>query len=166
MSGAYSVVPKSIPSADALYRFPGWLADTFTNINDAENALCRDRSGFLRSGGPLELIPPRIWSQLVNFGPTAHIEGFQNLFDYLNTEPAADYLRQLVVNYFNDVHYLQPLLHPPLSRLYFHFVTYALLRRTFKFVQDILALWHRPSGKVQDTRNISVRFQNCLTAPE
>jgi len=165
MSGAYSVVRKGIPSADVPYRSLGWLADTFTDSNDAENALCRDRSDFLRSGR-MELIPRPIWSQLVNFGPTAHIEGFRNLFDYLNTEPGADDLRQLVVNYFNNVHYLQPLLHPALSRLYSHFMMYALIRRTFKFIQDILALWHRPSGKVQGIRNISVRFQNCLTAPE
>ena len=102
------------------YRSPGWLADTFTDSNAAEDALCGDRSGFLRRV-QMGLIPRPIWSRLVNFGPTAYIEGFQVLFDYLNTEPAADKLRQLVVNHFNDVGYLQPLLHPPLSRLYCHF---------------------------------------------
>jgi len=61
------------------------------------------------------LIPRPIWSQLINLGPTAHIEEFRNLFEYLNTESTADDLRQLVVIYFNDVRYLQPFLHTPLS---------------------------------------------------
>jgi hypothetical protein len=165
MSGAYAVICKVFHRLIPAYRSPGWLADTFTDSNDAEDALCRDRSGFLRKI-QMGLIPRPIWSRFVNFGPTAHIEGFQNFFDYMNTEPAADELRQLVVNYFNDVRYLQPLLLPPLSRLYSHFMMYPLIRRTFKFIQDIMALWHRPSRKVQDLRNISVRFQNCSTAPE
>jgi len=63
-----------------------------------------------------------IWSHLIHSEPTAHIKGFRNLFDYLNTEPMADDLRQLVVNYFNEYPHLQSHLHLPLSRLLFHLI--------------------------------------------
>ena len=63
----------------------------------------------------MELIPSHIWSHLIHSEPTAHINGFRNLFDYLNTEPIADDLRQLVVNYFNDHAPLQPHLREQLS---------------------------------------------------
>jgi len=68
------------------------------------------------------LIPRHIWSHLIHFEPTAHIKGFRNLFDYLNMEPRADDLRQLVVDYFNDHPPLQPHLREPLSRLSFHLI--------------------------------------------
>jgi len=118
MPGAYMLNNglQGVPSADACL---GWLADTFINSNGAEDGLCRDRAGFLQSV-QMELIPRHVERHLVHTGDNAHIEGFRKLFEYLNTEPAADDLRQLVVNYFNDVRYLQPLLHPPLSKLYPH----------------------------------------------
>jgi len=128
MSGAYTVICKVFHRLMPAYRSPGWLADTFTNSNDAEDALCRDRSGFLQRV-EMGLIPRPIWSRFINFGPTAHIEGFQILFDYLNTAPAGDKLRQQVVNYFNDVRYLQPHLLPPLSTLYSHFMMYARINK-------------------------------------
>jgi len=98
-----------------------WTADTFIDSNDAEDALCGDRSGFLKSV-QIELIPRHIWSHLIHPEPAVHIKGFRNLFDYLNTEPIVDDLRQLVVNYFNEYPYLQPHLHPPLSRLLLHLI--------------------------------------------
>ena len=96
----------------------GWLADTFINIDDAENILCADRSGFLRTG-QMELIPPHIHKCIIHGAATAHIEGFRQLFDHLNMEPTADDLRQLVVDYFNSQRYLQPYLHEHLSNLLF-----------------------------------------------
>ena len=95
--------------------------NTFVDSNDAEDDLCQDRSAFLRSGR-MELIPRHIWSHLIHSESTAHIKGFRNLFDYLNTVPIADDLRQLVVNYFNECPHLQPHLHPPLSRLLLHLI--------------------------------------------
>jgi len=65
----------------------------------------------------MELIPRHIERHIVHTGDIAQIEGFRNLFNYLNTEPVADDLRQLVVNYFNEDPHLQPHLHPPLRRL-------------------------------------------------
>jgi len=70
----------------------------------------------------MELIPRPIWSHLIHSEPTAHIKGFRNLFDYLNTEPIADDLRQLVVNYFNEYPRLQPHLHPPLRGFSLHLI--------------------------------------------
>jgi len=63
----------------------------------------------------MELIPRHIRRHIVHEGDNAHIEGFQKLFDCLNAEPAADDLRQMVVDYFNDHRYLQQHLHQSLS---------------------------------------------------
>lgn len=82
-------------------------------------SLCADRSGFLRHG-QIVLIPIHIRSHIVHPGDNAQIEGFRKLFDYLNTDPAADDVRQLVVNYFNDYPYLQQHLHERLSKSSFH----------------------------------------------
>lgn len=97
----------------------GWLGDTFINSDGAEAALCDDRSGFLR-GCQLCLIPSHIERLIIHRGDVAHVEGFQKLFDYLDRDPTADGLRQLVVNYFNDTPYLQPHLYAPLSTSSFH----------------------------------------------
>jgi hypothetical protein len=93
---------------------PGWLAETFVNSDDAESSLCADRSSFLRND-QLELVPLHIRRRIIHPGDVAHIEGFRELFDYLNTEPSANDLRQLVVNHFNDRPYLQEHLQEPLS---------------------------------------------------
>ena len=98
-----------------------WLADTFVDVDGAEYALCLDRSAFLRNV-PMELIPRHIERLIIHTGDKAQIQGFQKLFEYLNADPAADDLRQLVVNYFNEYPRLQPHLHPPLSRLLFHLI--------------------------------------------
>ena len=84
----------------------GWLADTFVNSDDAEVDLCADRSEFLRSGRK-ELVPHHIWRYIVHSSADGHIEGFRRLFDHLNMEPTADGLRQLVVDHFNCIPYLQ-----------------------------------------------------------
>jgi hypothetical protein len=93
----------------------GWLVDTFVNIDDAEDSLCADHSDFRRNGRMMELVPRDIQRHIIYDGDNAHIEGFRMLFNYLNTEPAASDLRQLVVNYFNDHPYLQGHLHEFLS---------------------------------------------------
>ena len=53
-----------------------WLADTFVDSDDAEDALCADRSSFLRSV-QMELIPRHIWSHLIHSEITAQIKGFR-----------------------------------------------------------------------------------------
>ena len=118
MSGTYALVHKIPPRLTLAYLSlcSGWLANTFVNIDNAENDLCADRSGFLRTGR-VELIPPHIQKHIIHGAATAHIEGFRQLFDHLNMEPTADDLRQLVVDYFNSHRYLQPHLHEHLSTL-------------------------------------------------
>ena len=110
---------QGLPSTDT--RLLGWLADTFINSDDAEDALCGDRSAFLQSV-QMKLIPRHIERCIVHIGDNAQIEGFRKLFEYLNAKPEADDLRQLVVNYFNDHPPLQPHLHEPLSRLSFRLI--------------------------------------------
>jgi hypothetical protein len=107
------LVLRSPPQANPHY-LSGWLADTFVNSDDAETALCADRSGFLRSDH-LELIPLDIRRLIIHPDVIAQIAGFRELFNYLNTNPTANYLRQHVVNYFNDQHFLRDHLREPLS---------------------------------------------------
>jgi hypothetical protein len=112
MSSACALVPRSLTSTNPL---PGWLADAFVNSDGAEDALCADRSGFLRND-LLEFIPIHIRKHIIHPDVTAHIAGFQKLFNYLNTDPTASYLRQHVVDYFNDQPFLRDHLREPLSR--------------------------------------------------
>ena len=93
---------------------PGWLADTFVNSDDAEAALCADRSGFLRND-QLELIPLDIRRHIIHTDVIAHIAGFRELFNCLNTDLTASHLRQHIVNYFNDQPFLRDHLREPLS---------------------------------------------------
>ena len=72
--------------------------------------------------GRIELIPRHIRRHIVHGGDNAHIEGFRQLFDHLNAELAADDLRQLVVNFFNDHPALQPHLREALSGWSFHLI--------------------------------------------
>ena len=112
MSSTCALVPR-FPSPQ-LTPLPGWLADTFVNSDDAEAALCADRSGFLRNVR-LALIPLDIRRYIIYPGDVAHVEGFRELFNYLNTNPTANHLRQHVVNYFNDQTFLRDYLHETLS---------------------------------------------------
>ena len=105
---------RSFLDSPQLTLLPGWLADTFVNSDGAEAALCADRSGFLRNDH-LELIPIDIQKYIIHPDVTAHIAGFQRLFNRLNTDLTADYLRQHVVDYFNDQPFLRDHLREPLS---------------------------------------------------
>ena len=110
MSSMWALVPR-FPSTNPL---PGWLADTFVDSDGAEAALCADRSGFLQNDR-LELIPIDIRKYIIHPDVIAHIAGFQKLFNCLNTDLTADYLRQHVVDYFNDQPFLRNHLREPLS---------------------------------------------------
>ena len=110
MSSTCALVPRFPPTNP----LPGWLADTFVDSDDAEAALCADHSGFLRND-LLELIPIDIRKHIIHSDVTAHIAGFQKLFNYLNTDPTASHLRQHVVDYFNDQPFLRNHLREPLS---------------------------------------------------
>ena len=78
-----------------------WTVDAFVDSDDAEAALCANRTAFVQRDVKTS-IPSHIWKQIVHPGDIAQITGFQELFLILNTNPAADGLRQLVVDYFND----------------------------------------------------------------
>lgn len=80
---------------------PGWTSDTFIDSDSAEAALCADRSAFVRQDLKA-FISRDIWLPIIHPGDSAQIQGFRDLFILLNTDPAVDNLRQLVVKYFND----------------------------------------------------------------
>ena len=79
----------------------GWTADTFHDSDQAELALCRDRPNFLMGYDIVKLIPSAIAKHIHYPGDIAQIAGFQELFVHLNTNPDAEELRKLIVNYFN-----------------------------------------------------------------
>ena len=97
----------------------GWTADTFHDSDQAELALCRDRPNFLMRYDIVKLIPSAIAKHIYHPGDIAQIAGFQELFVHLNTNPDAEELRKLIVNYFNALLNLRCYLsksHPLLCR--------------------------------------------------
>ena len=90
----------------------GWTLDTFSLSDDAESALCRDRPNFLMRHDIAKLIPAATMKRVSHPGDNAQIEGFQELFVHLNTDPRAERLRKLIVEYFN----VSPILRSYLSQ--------------------------------------------------
>ena|ERR1700733_8566215 len=78
-----------------LYR-PSWTERTFVNSDEAEDALCRDRPGFIMRREILKLIPRKIKRHITHPGDNAQIKGFQELFIYLNKHPGSERLRWAV----------------------------------------------------------------------
>ena len=114
MSGTYAFAHEFFSSLTFTSFYSGWLAETFVNGDDAESSLCADLSSFLQND-QLELIPLHIRNRIIHAGVLAQIKGFRELFEYLNTEPLTNDLRQLVMNHFNERPYLQEHLREPLS---------------------------------------------------
>ena len=79
-----------------------WTEETFINSDDAEAALCRDRSGFILRNDIMAIIPGDIKKRMIHPDVNAHIQGFQELFVHLNKGHPLKRLRELVEAYFND----------------------------------------------------------------
>ena len=80
----------------------GWTENTFISSSEAEFDLCHDRPRFIRRDDSRTRLPRIIWGLIVSPSDLAQIQGFRELFVLLDTNTAADDLRQLVVDYFND----------------------------------------------------------------
>ena len=96
-----------MPLTSTHFTCSGWTSNTFINSDDAEIALCDDRHQFVTQHGLVTHLPTDIWRQIFHSDPSARITGFEQLFTLLNTDPGADGLRQLVVDYFNNSLYLR-----------------------------------------------------------
>lgn len=97
--------------------------------DEAEDALCHDRPGFIMRREILKLIPGKIKKHITHPGDNAQIKGFQELFVYLNKHPGPERLRRAVAAFFDDTVHLRPhlsqsLLHPASRR---HFNEIAML---------------------------------------
>jgi hypothetical protein len=79
-----------------------WTDETFIKSDDAEAALCEDRSVFILRNDIMALIPRQIKKHMIHSDSKAHIHGFQELFVYLNKDRSPTRLRQLIYAYFND----------------------------------------------------------------
>ena len=78
-----------------------WADDTFTSSDEAEDALCNDRSSFVVRGDIMTLVPGHIKRLMNHSDPSAHISGFQELFIYLNKSQSSTRLRQMTEDYFD-----------------------------------------------------------------
>jgi len=81
-------------------RQPSWAERKFLDSEDAKAALCSDRPAFIIRHDILKHIPGKIKRCITYPGAVANIEGFQELFIYLNKTPGQKVLRQLVESYF------------------------------------------------------------------
>ena len=79
-----------------------WIEATFVDGEAAEDALCNDRPSFVVRNDIMSLIPRNIRRCLAHSADLAQIEGFQDLFIYLNDRPGAHELRRLVIAYFRS----------------------------------------------------------------
>ena len=79
-----------------------WADDTFISSDEAEAALCNDRSSFVVRSDIMTLVPVHIKMHLIHPDPSAHIPGFRELFIYLNNNRSSMLLRQIVKDYFDN----------------------------------------------------------------
>ena len=73
-----------------------WADDTFINSDEAEAALCNDRSSIVVRDDIMTLVPGHIKRRMNHSDPSAHISGFQELFIYLNKDRSSTRLRQMI----------------------------------------------------------------------
>ena len=82
-------------------RLDGWIARNFVKGAAARADLSMDRSSFIQHHDIMTLIPEKIGQHIIHFGDNAQIQGFKELFAYLEQEtPASETLRGLIIDYF------------------------------------------------------------------
>ena len=92
--------PSSPPPSPSPRR-TNWADDTFISSNEAQAALCNDRSSFVVRNDIMTLVPDHIKMRMTHHDPSAHIPGFQELFIYLNNCRSSMRLRQMIEDYFD-----------------------------------------------------------------
>ena len=90
-----------IPLTSTHFTCSGWTSNTFIDSEAAQMELRYDRE-FLGQHGLVAYLPPDIRVHIFHSSAFTRGTGFKELFTLLNTDPEADGLRQLVVNYFNN----------------------------------------------------------------
>ena len=96
----FSPSPSRPPSP--IPRRTNWADDMFISSDEAETALCNDRSSFVVRGDIMTLVPGQIKKLMNNYESTAHISGFRELFIHLNNNQSSMPLRQMIEDYFNE----------------------------------------------------------------
>ena len=94
--------PRTSPSPYPSPRRTSWADDTFVSSDEAEDALCNDRSSLVVRDDIMTLVPSHIKRRMNHSDPSAHISGFQELFIYLNKDRSSTRLRQMVEDYFDN----------------------------------------------------------------
>ena len=77
-----------------------WSERTFVQSEEAEAALCTDRSSFILRHDISRLIPMKIRKRITHPGDNAQIDGFEELFIHLNSHRDVEQLRRLITAYF------------------------------------------------------------------
>ena len=73
--------PRTSPSPYPSPRRTSWADDTFISCDEAEAALCNDRSSFVVRSDIMTLVPGHIKMPMIHPEPSAHILGFRELFN-------------------------------------------------------------------------------------
>ena len=94
--------PSSAPSPSPSSHQTNWADDAFISSDEAEAALCNDRSSFVVRDDIMTLVPGHIKRRMNHPDPSAHIAGFQELFIYLNKNRSSTRLRQMIEDYFSN----------------------------------------------------------------
>ena len=99
----------------------------FRNSHCAQVALSADRPSFVQRRDIMALIPSYIRRRLVYPGDIPRIEGFQDLFIFLNTDPDTAVLRGQIIVYFEGSpalrNQLSQCFSPLATRLVSHYTT-------------------------------------------
>ena len=98
----FSPSPSSAPSLSPSPHRTNWADDTFISSDEAEDALCNDRSSFVVRRDIMALVPSHIKRRMIHPDPSAHIPGFRELFIYLNNNQSSMRLRQMIEDYFDN----------------------------------------------------------------
>ena len=93
--------PRTSSSPYPSPRRTSWADDTFISCDEAEAALCNDRSSFVVRSDIMTLVPGHIKMPMIHPEPSAHILGFRELFIYLNNNQGSMHLRQMIEDYFD-----------------------------------------------------------------
>lgn len=98
----YPPSTDGFPSAYASSVAPTWTEETFIDPFDAEVDLSHDRPGIISHPDIMMYIPGRIRACILHPHPVAQIQGFHDLFEFLNINLKFHPLRSLIRAYFQS----------------------------------------------------------------
>ena len=77
-----------------------WTNETFVDAFEAEVALSHDRPGIISCPQIMALVPTATRALIVHPNPVAQVQGYHDLFEYLNIVLDEHLLRDLITAFF------------------------------------------------------------------